>query len=42
VLVQVGLLDAGTLPVTGAESARRVLDPGSVPSNELIARASSA
>ena len=39
VLVQVGLLDAGTLPVAGAESARKVLDPASVPSNGLIARA---
>lgn len=27
VLVQLGLLDAAALPVTGAESARKVLDP---------------
>jgi len=39
VLVQVGLLDAAGLPVAGAESARKVLDP-TLPSNELIARAS--
>lgn len=35
VLVQLGLIDPGTLPVTGAQSARKVLDP-SAPSNELI------
>ena len=35
VLVQVGLLDPGRLPVLGAEVARKVLDP-SLPSNELI------
>ena len=39
VLVQVGLIDPETLPVSGAESARKVLDPASVPSNELIKRA---
>jgi carboxymethylenebutenolidase len=38
VLVQLGLLDRGKLPVVGAESARKVLDPG-LPSNELIDRA---
>jgi carboxymethylenebutenolidase len=38
VLVQLGLLDAAGLPVAGAESARKVLDP-SLPSNELIRRA---
>jgi carboxymethylenebutenolidase len=27
VLVQVGLLDPGTLPVVGIDSARKVLDP---------------
>jgi carboxymethylenebutenolidase len=27
VLVQVGLLNPASLPVTGAESARKVLDP---------------
>ena len=37
VLVQVGLLDASKLPVAGAESARKVLDP-SLPSNTLITR----
>lgn len=39
VLVQLGLLDASDLPVVGAESARKALDP-SLPSNELIRRAS--
>src|SRR5919199_5233652 len=38
VLVQVGLIDPEELPVSGAESARKVLDPSSVPSNELIER----
>ena len=38
VLVQIGLLEASRLPVAGAESARKVLDP-SLPSNELIRRA---
>ena len=38
VLVQVGLVDPEELPVSGAESARKVLDPASVPSNELIKR----
>jgi carboxymethylenebutenolidase len=37
VLVQVGLLDAAKLPITGAESAHKVLDP-KLPSNELIRR----
>jgi len=41
VLVQLGLLDAARLPVSGVESARKVLDPG-LPSNELIARAERA
>jgi carboxymethylenebutenolidase len=39
VLVQLGLLDSSHLPVIGAETARKVLDPG-LPSNELIRRAS--
>lgn len=39
VLVQVGLLDAGSLPVAGAESARKLLGPASVPSDLLIQRA---
>jgi carboxymethylenebutenolidase len=38
VLVQLGLLDPGTLPVAGVESARKALDP-SLPSNALIQRA---
>jgi carboxymethylenebutenolidase len=38
VLVQLGLLDALTLPVAGVESARKVLDP-TIPSNQLIKRA---
>jgi carboxymethylenebutenolidase len=38
VLVQLGLLDPSALPVAGAETARKVLDP-SLPSNELIRRA---
>jgi carboxymethylenebutenolidase len=37
VLVQLGLLDATTLPVAGAESARKVLDP-TLPANALIER----
>lgn len=39
VLAQVGLLDAGTLPVTGAEASRKVLQPAGQPSNGLIERA---
>ena len=38
VLVQLGLLDATTLPVAGVESAQKVVDPNAVPSNELIKR----
>jgi carboxymethylenebutenolidase len=34
-LVQIGLLDPGGLPVTGAEQAERLLDP-TLPSNTLI------
>jgi len=34
-LVQLGLLDKGALPVTGAEQAARLLDP-KLPSNTLI------
>jgi carboxymethylenebutenolidase len=37
-LVQVGLLDAAKLPVSGAEAARKALDPDAVPSNELMKR----
>jgi carboxymethylenebutenolidase len=39
VLVQLGMLDPGKLPVVGVDSARKVLDP-SLPSNALIDRAS--
>jgi carboxymethylenebutenolidase len=39
VLVQLGLLDAATLPVAGVESARKALDP-SLPANALMRRAS--
>lgn len=38
VLVQLGLLDASTLPIAGIESARKVFNP-SLPSNALIDRA---
>jgi len=38
VLVQLGLLDSERLPVVGAESAEKVLDP-SLPSNQLMDRA---
>jgi carboxymethylenebutenolidase len=37
VLVQLGLLDAGKLPVAGVETARKLADP-SVASNCLIER----
>ena len=37
VLVQVGLLDLGTLPVVGVDSARKAIDPN-LPSNTLIDR----
>jgi carboxymethylenebutenolidase len=40
-LAQVGLLDPAALPVTGAEQARKLLDP-TLPSNELIYRAERA
>jgi carboxymethylenebutenolidase len=39
VLAQVGLVNAGQLPVAGAEAARKVLDARHQPSNTLIARA---
>jgi carboxymethylenebutenolidase len=38
VLVQVGLLNPNSLPVVGSESARKMLDPTSVPSDLLIER----
>jgi len=37
VLVQIGLIEAGHLPVAGAETAQKVMDP-KLPSNELIHR----
>jgi len=38
ILVQLGLLDEGKLPVAGVGSARKVLDD-ELPSNELMKRA---
>ncbi len=35
VLAQLGLIESSTLPVIGAETARKVQDP-SLPSNQLI------
>ena len=40
VLAQVGLIDAGELPVTGIEASRKVVDPTQEPSNKLINRVS--
>ena len=37
-LVQLGLLDPANLPVSGAEAARKALDPAAVPSNLLMKR----
>jgi carboxymethylenebutenolidase len=37
VLVQLGLLDSGALPVAGIDSARKVLDP-TLPANALMVR----
>ncbi len=39
VLAQVDLLDPETLPITGVEATRKVMDPASAPSNALISRA---
>ncbi len=39
VMVQLGLLDPGTLPVVGIDSARKAINPN-LPSNALIDRAS--
>jgi hypothetical protein len=39
VLVQAGLIEGEELSVSGAESARKVLDPASVPSDGLMDRA---
>ncbi|HUJ38752.1 MAG TPA: nuclear transport factor 2 family protein [Hyphomicrobium sp.] len=36
ILLQIGLLDPGLLPVTGVEQARRILAPAQVPANALI------
>jgi carboxymethylenebutenolidase len=41
VLVQVGLLDPGKLPIVGVESARKAIDP-SLPSNTLIDRSNNS
>ena len=41
VLVQLGILDPSGLPVAGAETARKVLNPR-LPSNELIRRAAAS
>jgi carboxymethylenebutenolidase len=38
VLAQLGLIDVATLPVGGADTARKALDP-SLPANALIRRA---
>jgi carboxymethylenebutenolidase len=37
-LVQLGLLDPAGLPVAGAETAHKILDPAAVPSNLLMKR----
>jgi carboxymethylenebutenolidase len=37
-LVQLGLLDPARLPVAGAETGRKMLDPTSVPPNFLMKR----
>lgn len=36
ILVQIGLIDPGLLPVTGVEQARRILEPEKVSANALI------
>ncbi|MBX9789729.1 MAG: ester cyclase [Pirellulales bacterium] len=38
-LVQLGLLDPAGLPVAGAETAEKLLDPSSRPSNQMMKRA---
>jgi carboxymethylenebutenolidase len=38
VLMQAGLIDGEKLPISDAESARKILDPASVPSNGLLHR----
>ena len=40
VIAQVGLVDAGKLPVTGIEASRKVVDPAREASNSLIKRMS--
>ena len=37
-LAQLGLIDSATLPTTGIEASRKVVDPASEPSNRLIER----
>jgi len=37
-LVQLGLLDPSGLPVAGVETARKMLEPTTVPSNLLMKR----
>jgi carboxymethylenebutenolidase len=41
VLAQIGLLSTENLPIAGNETSKKVLDPSSVPSNQLIHRAES-
>lgn len=36
VLVQIGLLEKGKLPIAGVETALKVKDEKSIPSNQLI------
>ena len=36
VLVQIGLLEKGNLPIAGIETAQKVKDEKSIPSNQLI------
>lgn len=40
VLAPLGLIDEGTLPVSGIEASRKVVDPTCEPSNRLIERVS--
>jgi carboxymethylenebutenolidase len=41
VLVQLGFVSPEVLPVAGAETAAKALDPATVPSNRLMRRAGS-
>lgn len=36
VLVQVGLLEKGNLPINGIEAAQKLLNPNALPSNQLV------